>query len=525
MKNKAPEKECTVLVDDDKHGPIYIKCNSQDEFVMPSLDISETDHEEKMMPQPEHKHHSDCKSPSEINASLNKNLGLSFILNPMNPFVRKLFRLLGSFVHIFDLHIFRAWDAVPLRLRQKITTIAWALYFHVHRFTLGRLTGIHRNASPEYHAITSICYWGNFFPVSIRQMRFCLSQLNVTHAPNAYPKSMPLQNSSNVPSKKFQAKIDLMKRTSRSVLGYKGGFVPVEKQYVGMSAIVFEIHFGMHHKTKLTEPRGINSEKCEESLVTGYYVQHGHEPSTKVILWLYGGAYLGGDSKGNLNIAEKMCQRCDHTDVFIPNYRLMPEYHFLDALHDVIQAYEYLVTVREVDPKDIILFGISSGGGLVMRLLQTIAEKRKEVHDLDTLSEMPAGAVLMCPFVDYTKPKGTFVEYREHDLIVNQSVCEVGVPYLKMLGGDKEQFEESPVNRIMEGLPPICLVISEHECCYDMAITLCNRARAAGVNVTLGVWKYMCHVFPMFSAFVPEGRQAVDFMCQWMNDHLNLNQN
>ena len=49
----------------------------------------------------------------------------------------------------------------------------------------------------------------------------------------------------------------------------------------------------------------------------------------------------------------------------------------------------------------------------------------------------------------------------------------------------------SPVYRSFEGLPPLCMVCSEHECVYDQDIMLCNHAREAGVEVDLGVWKYV----------------------------------
>jgi len=91
-----------------------------------------------------------------------------------------------------------------------------------------------------------------------------------------------------------------------------------------------------------------------------------------------------------------------------------------------------------------------------------------------------------------------------------------------MLGDSNVRREESPVYRSFQELPPICIVVSEHECCYDQVVTLCNRARAEGVDVDIGVWKYMCHVFPVLSPFIPEGRQAIDFMCQWINSRIQL---
>ena len=181
-------------------------------------------------------------------------------------------------------------------------------------------------------------------------------------------------------------------------------------------------------------------------IVTGHYIQHSPKPSKKVILWIYGGAFLAGDSKGNLGIAEKMGMMCageggddggqnGMRDVFIPDYRLVPEHHLDDAIHDITLGYEYLIYERGIRSEDIILVGISSGGGLVMLLLQALAKAR---HEFETKKEaregegnasssfvpMPAGGVMMGPFVDYTEPMGSMKEYIKHDLIVNQ-VCLV----------------------------------------------------------------------------------------------------
>jgi acetyl esterase/lipase len=73
----------------------------------------------------------------------------------------------------------------------------------------------------------------------------------------------------------------------------------------------------------------------------------------------------------------------------------------------------------------------------------------------------------------------------------------------------------------MEGLPPLCFVVSEHEACYDMTIQVVNKARDAGVDVTVGVWKYLCHVFSFLHAFVPEGRLSIDFSKEWIRQQHN----
>lgn len=219
----------------------------------------------------------------------------------------------------------------------------------------------------------------------------------------------------------------------------------------------------------------------------------------------------------------KLAQRCD-IDVFIPEYRLLPEYNFFDSFEDTIRAYSYLIQERGVKPENVTLFGISSGGGLSVRLLQRIAELQQESSSSIVQSEllqMPSGAVLLSPFVDYTTPKGSFKEYTAHDLIVNESVFEEGIPYLRTLGDDDARHRESPVNRSFANIPPLCLLVSEHECCYEQNIELVNNARNAGVEVDLAVWKYMCHVWIVLSAFLPEARSAVDFASDWIVKNTN----
>jgi acetyl esterase/lipase len=78
--------------------------------------------------------------------------------------------------------------------------------------------------------------------------------------------------------------------------------------------------------------------------------------------------------------------------------------------------------------------------------------------------------------------------------------------------------EHSPIRRSFEGLPPLCVMVSEHEAIYDEACVLINSARAANVPVTVGMWRYMCHVWLFLGGFAPEGQQSIDFMCNWINE-------
>jgi acetyl esterase/lipase len=255
--------------------------------------------------------------------------------------------------------------------------------------------------------------------------------------------------------------------------------------------------------------------------VRGLFLHQSDTPSDYCLFWLYGGAYLAGDTLGNSSSADFVARKCG-MDVFLPEFRLAPEGTLDDVLWDVCLAYQWLVRSRRKDASKIIILGVSSGAAICVRLMQIIAEQERDDVILPSylpsmVGQMPKAAVLFGPYIDYTEPKqGSFLHYPRLDLIVNESVQDYGLPYLEEFIPEGRRRDYSPVHRSMEGLPPLCVVVSEHEAVYDMTIAMVDRARAQGVPVTLGVWKYMCHVFSLLWGFAPEGRLSMDFVCQWI---------
>jgi acetyl esterase/lipase len=407
------------------------------------------------------------------NARLNLNLGLPINLteltrrdvstSDMNVIKRAvrstvrffLVHVLDKFLSMIENPLFRFWSRkLPLKFRQQLTFAAWYVYLPIHKALVGRRSGLHQSVSLEYHALTSAMWWGRLFPVTVHRMRMCLSQLHVWHPSWACPS---WDNIRPVSEKDI---------VSKAANGEQHGII----------GHLVEVYHKMKAKRTPTGFREcVRDGKHEDMIVTGQYIQHSSQPSDKVILWIYGGAFLAGDSKGNIGIAEKLGIMSGGRDCFIPDYRVAPEYHLDDALFDVTLAYEYLVYEKGIRPENILLLGISSGGGLVMLLMQAIAKARQKYENS---VELPAGGVLVGPFVDYTEPKGSMHAYIEHDLVVNQSVYEEGIPFLEAkLGCHDNRMKASPVWGDFAGLPPLCICV------------MTKRAKNQGVDVTIGTWK------------------------------------
>jgi acetyl esterase/lipase len=448
----------TVIVSSPNGGPSYVICTSKDPFVNP-FETEDLTHE-------------------EVNSQLNLNLGQR-LMNPNNKTLLWIIRFFNdTFVAWWEHVAYKVWDAVPITFRRWITFVAWnKVYYPLHRLLLGRSTAIHPEASEPYHALTTIMWWGRLFPITVQRIRFSLSQLSVwTPTP-------------------ILSQIETINEPVASLVD---NIAPPEEQ----------------------------KDHCT---VQGLYVHSSTGDSDWCLFWIYGGAFLAGDTHGNTGPAE-MVGRQTNMDVFLPQHRLCPESTMNDMMWDICLAYTWLCQHRKrqgKDPCKILLLGISSGAGLAVRLLQSIAESRRDndnplpnylsiiLSSNDNDVPMPAGAALLGPFADYTTAKGSLIHYAEHDLIVNQRVLDAGLPYLDTHMNGQRQ-EHSPVHRSFVDLPPLCVVCSQHEAVYDHAVDVVNKARAAGVPVTVAVWKYMCHVFPFLSGFIPEGEQAMNFVMEWL---------
>ena len=65
----------------------------------------------------------------------------------------------------------------------------------------------------------------------------------------------------------------------------------------------------------------------------------------------------------------------------------------------------------------------------------------------------------------------------------------------------------SPLYADLKGLPPILIQVSKSEMLYDDAIRFYEKAKEAGVNVTLQEWENTLHVFQAFTE-LPESKDA-----------------
>jgi epsilon-lactone hydrolase len=96
--------------------------------------------------------------------------------------------------------------------------------------------------------------------------------------------------------------------------------------------------------------------------------------------------------------------------------------------------------------------------------------------------------------------------------------------YLGRNGNPRDPLA-SPLHGDLSGLPPLLIQAGDRETVLDDARLLAERAKAAGVDVTLEVWDGMIHVFQLYAAELSEARDAIDRICDFLRRHLRISAN
>jgi epsilon-lactone hydrolase len=225
------------------------------------------------------------------------------------------------------------------------------------------------------------------------------------------------------------------------------------------------------------------------------------------ILYVHGGGFtLGGLGEAREFLSR--LSRASRTRVLHPNYRLSPEHPFPAALDDLRSTYAWLRA--RLDASQIVVMGDSAGGGLALSLVMSLR---------DGASALPAGLVMMSPWVDLAMRGKSYTDRADRDPIETAEVLEWSA---RAYAGKTSLTDPriSPLYGNFAGLPPIMIMVGSEEMMYDDSIAIDARARGAGVDVTLDIAQGMPHDYPRFAASLTAGQRAVDRMGDFVKSRI-----
>jgi monoterpene epsilon-lactone hydrolase len=230
--------------------------------------------------------------------------------------------------------------------------------------------------------------------------------------------------------------------------------------------------------------------------------------STKVILYLHGGAYAIGSAAASVGLASDLARRAG-TRLVSVDYRLAPENPSPAALDDAVAACRALLH-SGMSASRIAIAGESAGGGLAAATL--VALKSAGLPQ-------PSSAVLMSPWADLTLSGHSITEKAAADpALTPQGLERRADDYAA--GRDPANGFISPIFADLTGLPPLLVQAGSHEILLNDATRLAARAAAADVAVTLDVTPHVPHVFQGFAAILDEGDAALTQAAAFIRAHL-----
>ncbi|WP_273867773.1 alpha/beta hydrolase [Serratia odorifera] len=245
-------------------------------------------------------------------------------------------------------------------------------------------------------------------------------------------------------------------------------------------------------------PVGVGFTQIDMGGIPGTLVTPDNLKTDAIVMYIHGGAYIVGEPAGYHGIGGNYASLLG-ARVYMPDYRLAPEYPFPTPVTDTVDAYEWLIE-QGVDASNIVLVGESAGGAMVVTVM--VAARNRGLR-------LPAGGVSISPWANL-EHSGASMTNREGLDPLN---TKAGLDLLaRTFLGDAlpNHPMASPVFADVTELPPILIQIGENELMLSDAIRLATHLSDNRVRVNLEVWPGMFHAWHFFSTLQPEALQAIE---------------
>jgi acetyl esterase/lipase len=253
----------------------------------------------------------------------------------------------------------------------------------------------------------------------------------------------------------------------------------------------------------------VTCERVSAGGVESEWISPADTPLDKAILYLHGGGFRLGSVTSHRDLIAQIAL-ASGCRVLAINYRLAPEHRFPAALDDALAAYGWMLD-RGLKPDNIAFAGDSAGGNLVLAAMLALR---------DRALPLPVSAVLMSPWTDLAATGASYVTRAEADPIHQRPmILALAKNYLGGQGDPRDPLV-SPLYADLSGLPPLLIQVGDRETVLDDSVVFADKARAAGIDVSLEVWDGMIHVFQMFG--LAEASQAIASIAGFLNRHLHI---
>jgi len=232
---------------------------------------------------------------------------------------------------------------------------------------------------------------------------------------------------------------------------------------------------------------------------------------TTAVLHLHGGGMIGGGTRTTIAEPLDWAEHLGATVVSV-DYRLAPEHPYPAQVEDCYAALLWLggqAPSLGVDPRRIVVAGVSAGGGLAAALALLTRDR-----DGPSL----AGQMLLCPMLD-----------DRNDTVSAHQMAGTGIwdrtsnqtGWDALLGAARGGLEVAPYAAParatdLTGLPPAYLDVGSAETFRDETVAYASRLWQAGGIAELHVWPGGFHGYPGLAPTARISQETVAARLRWL---------
>lgn len=230
------------------------------------------------------------------------------------------------------------------------------------------------------------------------------------------------------------------------------------------------------------------------------------DPLTGTILYLHGGGYIGTTPMMYSAFAAALVRLTD-CEVFIPDYRMAPEFPYPAGLHDAADVYRGLLD-QGIAAEHMIIAGDSGGGGLATSLIRYLRDE--EVPP-------PAALALFSPEVDLDLSGSSVTDNADTDILPWSIPV---APYLHGLQPGDDRVSAVYAHPSPDWFPPTFVCWGGAEMFRDSVRDFADHLQDNDVIVHAMEEPGMFHVFPILMPWAESSKRVFRALADLTGKHV-----
>lgn len=229
----------------------------------------------------------------------------------------------------------------------------------------------------------------------------------------------------------------------------------------------------------------------------------------RLLVHLHGGGYVFFSGEAGLREAVLMAGFGGFKIISI-DYRMPPDFPYPAAIDDAIAVWKEVI--KTTDPKNLAIFGASTGGGLTLALI---------LRAKDENLPLPAAIAPSTPWADLAEIGDS---YKTNEWLDNVLVTWNGWvgDAAKMYAGNENMKNPylSPIYGDFKGFPPAILTSGTRDLFLSNTVRTHRKLRRAGVEADLNIYEGQSHNQFDSNVNAPETKEAYTDIANFFDKHL-----